>query len=47
MITLSDSLVVLITKEETKMTTDNNLTKLNEMKMSEMAEAFREQFRNP
>lgn len=28
------------------MITDNTLTKLNEMSMSAMAEAFREQFRN-
>lgn len=29
------------------MTTDNTLTKLNEMRMSAMAETFREQLRNP
>ena len=29
------------------MTTDNTLTKLNEMRMSAMAETFREQMRNP
>lgn len=33
--------------EGTIMTTDNTLTKLNEMKMAAMAETFREQLRDP
>lgn len=47
MITLTVSPVGLITMEGTIMTTDNTLTKLNEMRMSAMAETFREQLRNP
>lgn len=47
MITHTGSLVALLTTEGKIMTTDNTLTKLNEMRMSAMAETFREQMRNP
>ncbi len=44
---LTGSLVELITMGVIRMTTENTLTKLNDMRLTAMAETYREQLRNP